>query len=228
VADHGDEDTGSDCCDNHRKEKWDVVNTRLKRTNSFDGLKPNREIVQERVEGCTDRECKPAARRHRPLCEQAGVDGPSFGLPELNAEPDEQAHPKNDKVCDNATIRPSVLAATELQREKEADNRRDEEDGAEDVELSSHSFEAGEIVFLAGRWRRLETEQDECHGNTTNGQVDVETPSPGDVVSERTSDQRATNGGQTVHRAHDTSVGCTLHQRRRVRNDEEGAGEQTG
>lgn len=74
----------------------------------------------------------------------------------------------------------------------------------------------------------MEEEDDECARDTSERKVDVEAPSPSDVVGEGTTHQWASNGGNAVHGTDHASVGRSLAQGNSVRDNEDSAREDTG
>lgn len=50
----------------------------------------------------------------------------------------------------------------------------------------------------------MDVEQDDEHGQAADGEVDVETPSPGDVFCKGTAEEGACDGGDSPHAAYET------------------------
>jgi hypothetical protein len=101
-----------------------------------------------------------------------------------NEEANEQ-NARDDKQRDNAAAVPSVGGTPPLQGKQEADNAWDEQD----CSLKVHQLELfpefqGRSTLLA--FGEVEKEDDEGGGNSAKGQVDIEAPSPGQVVGEGT------------------------------------------
>lgn len=81
--------------------------------------------------------------------------------------------------------------------------------------------------------RSLEEDEDDGRGDTTNRKVDVEAPSPANVVSEGSSQQRSDDTGKAIRSTDDAGERGTLLGRRREGNDcvragAEASGTQTG
>lgn len=45
----------------------------------------------------------------------------------------------------------------------------------------------------------MQEDEDDEHGETTDGEVDVEAPSPGDLFGENTAEERTGNRGDSPH-----------------------------
>ncbi len=88
------------------------------------------------------------------------------------------------------------------------------------------SHEADGIFVLAGRRCEEQGNTEDC--DSTDGQIDVETPAPRNLVSEGTTHERSRNGCEPVHSTNNPSVDRSLVERYSVCDDDEGAGEYAG
>lgn len=59
----------------------------------------------------------------------------------------------------------------------------------------------------------MDEEEDNDHGNATDGEVDVEAPSPSSMLGEGTAEKGAGDGGNTPHTADETKGERTLLER---------------
>lgn len=106
-----------------------------------------------------------------------------FLLPKLDADEGDKEDSEDCEKRDDSTIRPVVLAATPLKGEQKANNHGEEDGRAEQIELLQlrppAAFELSSCTS-----RGLVEECDERERDASNGQIDVETPTPGEFVSE--------------------------------------------
>jgi hypothetical protein len=106
-------------------------------------LEPNREVVDEDEERSAEAQDEPACASDGTVLQKAWRNGGVILLPDLNANKSDQEHTEDDEKGDDLSVRPRVFAATPLQSKEQADNHRQEDKGAEDVELLR--------LFLPGR-----------------------------------------------------------------------------
>lgn len=150
---------------------------------------------------------------------------PLAGCPSTNDEGE------TDKETDNNGRVPGVGNATVLDSQDEGNSGSHHQNNTEGVHLSDllneRRLDRHRIT------RSLEEDEDDGRRDTTNRQVDVEAPSPGNVVSESSSQQWSDDTGKAVRSANDAGERGTLLGRRRegddcVRAGAEASGTQTG
>ena len=153
-------------------------------------------------------------------------DDRQLALAHLKPAKGNDEHYEEHQENDDAGVAPGVARAAPLQRQEQADDGGDEEGGADGVELPQLLLQRQ--VAAARDAGRLEEEEDAGDGDGADGQVDVEAPTPADVIGEGSTEQRAGDGGDAVHGAYEAGVDGSLAQRNRVGDDDERPGEDAG
>ena len=100
--------------------------------------------------------------------------------PELDADEEKEADAGDDEEGDDAAAGPGVGGAAPLQGDEEADDSREEEGGAEDVELRE-ALAPGERAIrrvFAAVGDGFEEEENDGKRDAADGEVDVEAPAP--------------------------------------------------
>ena len=119
-------------------------------------------------------------------------------LPELDADEDDDHGAETTEQANDLGVVPRVLGTTPLQSEEEADDGGDEDGRAIEIELTD-SLNKSLVDRICRVTVDLDEEEDDNHGKTTDGQVDVEAPAPSDVLGEDTTQKRAGDGCDTPH-----------------------------
>lgn len=154
-----------------------------------------------------------------------------------------------DKKANDARVAPGIVGTTPLQSQEEADDGRDEDGAADEVELQN-ALKDGEALREFGVALDVDHPHDNGHGEAADGEINVEAPAPGDIVGKRAAEQRTGDGGDAPHAADETKGErafregnwsasskwlygrCDLSERNRERTsvgeNHYGAGEQTG
>lgn len=112
---------------------------------------------------------------------------------------------------------PGVRDAAVLDGQDEGDGGSHHQNHAEGIHLSDLFKQRcldGHRVS-----RSLEEDEDDGRRDTANGQVDVETPSPADVIGKGASQQRSDDAGKAVRRADYPGIRRALLRRRGEGND---------
>lgn len=129
-------------------------------------------------------------------------------------------------ATEKLTVTPLIFRAAPLQSQEQTDDRRDKDGSAGGIKLLGTLFEAdGCLVFAR---RRVEQECNTEDGHSTQGQVDVEAPSPRHVIRKGSTHQRASNGGEPIHGTNDSGVNRSFDQRHGVSHDDKGPREYPG
>lgn len=122
----------------------------------------------------------------------------------------------DQQADDNGRV-PGVGNAAVLHRQDEGHGGAHHQDDTQRVHLSDLLKERR--LDRHGVAGRLEEDEDDGRRDTSDGQVDVEAPSPGDVVGEGSAQQRSDDAGKAVGSTDDAGEGGTLLGRRREGND---------
>lgn len=96
-----------------------------------------------------------------------------------------------------------------MQSKEKADNGGDEDSGTSEVELANALHER-EVDAIGGVAVDMDEEEDDDHGETTDGKVDVETPAPSCIFGECTSEKRTRDGCNSPHTTDETKGKRTL------------------
>lgn len=170
---------------------------------------------EEGVHGVGDVLLEEARGNHRTLAIEVLQDGPE--------DPDEDPA---DAETNDSLVRPGVLDAAILDEEGVGDDTAHGERDTGGVHLQDALLPSR--LDGDGGARGREEQEDEGTGDGTDGKVDVEAPTPADVVGEGAADQGTDDAGETVGGADDTGEGRAAGRGRREGDDGVGSGTQTG
>lgn len=145
-----------------------------------------------------------------------------FDLEPLAEGPGADDEGEADQETDDNGRVPGVGNASVLHSQDEGDGGSHHQDDTERVHLSDLLRERR--LDRHGIARSLEEDEDDGGGDTTNRQVDVEAPSPGNVVGEGSSQQRSDDTGKAVRSSDDARKGGAFLGRRGKGDDCVGAG----
>lgn len=145
------------------------------------------------------------------VVDDARRDGGVVALVDLVETPEEEEQAKEDEEDDDADVGPVVRAAAPLQGEDETDDGREEEEGAEGVEFDDLFAPGGRLACEAVG---AEEEDDGGGGDTAEGQIDVETPSPGDVGCKDAAQYRAEDASHAEDCSYESHPHWSLRERR--------------
>ena len=79
-------------------------------------------VVDEKEKRATIAHCKPCAKGHTSLRDNARRDGSIVALPQLNDNESADKNTEQDKKCDDATIPPWIGASAPLESQQKADD----------------------------------------------------------------------------------------------------------
>ena len=113
-----------------------------------------------------------------------------------------------------------------MQGEEKTDDGRDEDGSASKVKLADTVHES-QVDAVGAVAVDMDEEEDDDHGEATDGKVDVEAPSPGGMLGEGTTKKRTSNGSNTPHAANKTKGKRSLLKRHDERQDDDGTREKT-
>lgn len=146
-------------------------------------------------------------------------------LPELNADENNSQDGEDHEEGDDLSVIPWVLGSTPLQGQQQAHNRWDEGEGAVKIELLDAGLPSE--ICHSSSLGTLEEDDDDGNSDCSDGEVNIETPPPGSSISEDTTEEGASNRGNSVHGSNEAGVHGTLRQGDRVCNDDQGSREDT-
>lgn len=144
-------------------------------------------------------------------------DHGSLTLVPAGKDPGGNDEDEADKETDDDGGVPSVGLTTVLDSENVGDGGAHHKDDADGVHLSDLLKERS--LLGDGSAGSLEEEEDDTGRDTSDGKVDVEAPSPRDVVGEGTAQERADDTGNTIGGTDDTGKGRSLLGRGRKGDD---------
>lgn len=189
-------------------------------------LEVNRNVVDGEEEGTCKDKGKSAHDGDGAVLDEVTRDHRSLTLVPAGKDPGSHDEDEADKETDDNGGVPSVGLATVLDSEDVGDGGAHHEDDADGVHLSDLLKERS--LLGDGGAGSLEEEEDDTGRDTSDGKVDVEAPSPRDVVGEGTAQERADDTSNTISGTDDTSKGGSLLGRGREGDDGIGTGSQTG
>lgn len=182
-------------------------------------------VVNHDEEACTKHGTEPGTSPYIAVQEDARRYSGVLLLAVLDVNETDDEEAEDDEEGDNAATSPSVLGASPLQRKQQAYDGRQEESGALEIELNKLLLPGG--LDLLSTTLDAQERDDECSCNCTKRQINIETPTPCEVVSEGTSHERTGNRSNAVHATDQSHVRGALAQRDSASNDEDGTAEDT-
>lgn len=99
-----------------------------------------------------------------------------------------------------------------MQSQQETHNGGNEDARTEEVDLED-AGQDGHVERIFRVAVNVQDEDDNEHSEATDGEVDVEAPSPGDVFCESTAEERTGDGGDSPHATDETKGKGTLVER---------------
>ncbi|CAE6454383.1 unnamed protein product, partial [Rhizoctonia solani] len=186
--------------DNNAKHKGENVDTGASRRVALGDLKVDGKIVGAEEQSQHDKELKgstnlSAATEHRGT--QNGTVAESvFPYNKCGAENAKHAKERNDNL-----IIPWTLISTPLQRKEQGSDHTECQDRTEPVEREPFLESSLAFVLVTAEGRTIGNEENDRHDSDhTKRQVDVEAPTPRDVVGECTTEEGADDTGERKNR----------------------------
>lgn len=195
------------------------------RGNAFDSLEPDRKIEHKKHEGGPHCEGGDGTKCDGALLEDARWDRRFFTAPKLDTHESDEEDGRTHNQTNDGGGAPCMFTTTPLERQQEGNDPREEDGSTDEVKLLQFVTVA-EFVGL-NAIRRGEEEDDDDNSHSADRQVDVETPSPGCMISERATHERAGDRSDPVHAADKTGIYGTFAERDRVSEDDQSAREDT-
>lgn len=191
-GDHSADDHGGDDGGQHHGEQLD---TGLHGGGALHTLEEDGHVIHEEEESTTEEEGEQGGSQHGALLQDLGWEGGLLANVDLGDGEENRQQTETDEQTDDAGVVPGVLVASPLEGQEKTDNRRDEQAGTDEIQL----FDAlqDRLSGVLVRDGETEDEQDNRNRDTTDGQVNVEAPSPRDAVGEHTTKQGSSNTGNT-------------------------------
>lgn len=163
-------------------------------------------------------------RANRPLFAQdPRRHGRALFEQDLDAAKDGDEQSEAQKASPDFAVGPGMHRATPLQRQQQRYDRRDEEEGAQDIDLLDLLLDRH--ISVSARRIREEKEHSRQR-NGTKREVDPETPSPRYPIRQRTAEDWAYHGRNPEHRRERGDVDRSLPQRHAVADDGHASAEQ--
>lgn len=166
-------DGGNDNGEQHGQ----IPDTRVDSRDALDGLKPDRDVVDENEKGCSGAKGIQTARPYGSVGKNSRRDRGIFALAVLDVYKQDDENAKEHKERNDATAVPGVCSTTPLQSKEQADDGGHEDKSTDRIKVPE-SLHKGLVLGLVDLGAGKE-EEDDNHCDGTNGQVDEEAPSPG-------------------------------------------------
>lgn len=174
-------------------------------------------IVTAYEKGSTETECKPCRSPHVAVLDQSRWHGGLVAPPPLDNNEQHSQDSTAYEQDDKARVTPFILDPAPLQSQETTDDTRKEECTAQEIQLRDLIHETEAIL---NRFRALEEEQDEKRRNQPNRQVDVEAPTPRDIVRQGTAHQGSGDTGNAKRGTDHTRVDGPFVQGHDLTHDE--------
>lgn len=159
---------------------------------------PLTKVKDEGEEASAEEETEHHGSKNVAVLEHSRRQCSLVSFPELDTNKHKDHEAKANKQANNLGVAPSILRATPLQGQDETHNGGDEDGRAEEIDfentLQDSHAQSGVRVAVD-----VQQEDDNEHGEAADGEVDVETPSPGDLLGEDTAEERTGDGGDSPH-----------------------------
>ncbi len=169
--------------------------------------------------GSRHRRGKTHADDHVPVVEDSLVDHGLVGDVILVPAEERQAEGSDDERQENAPGAPIIHHASGSEPEEERRHARSEQSRADVIEpFQLLRDAAGDLVLV-------EEDDDEDETETDDWQVDVEDPSPGDILGEASPDQRTGDSSDRPHGGEQREPLTTECEGDEISHDDLGAGD---
>lgn len=199
-----------------------VPHTRLGGTLIIDRLEVDRQIIHQHEVTPREEEDIQRSDPDGTVFEQTGGDHRPLAVEILPDTKDDEDEDPADGQADDCGGVPGVGLAAVLKGEDVSDHAAHDQAAAYEIHLENLLAERGDDgLSLLGR---VEEEQDDGGGDTADGQVDVETPPPRDMVGESATNERTNHRGDTIGTADDTGEERSLRGRSGKADDGVAAG----
>lgn len=192
----------------------------------MDGLEVDGDVVNSEEEGAGKDEGKGAHDPDGSVLDDSGGNHGSLALVPLEDSPSNDDEAESDEETNDDGGVESVSLATVLSRQDVRNGCTHHQRNTQGVHLSNLLQERS--LLGDGVARSLEEDEDDEGRDTTDGEVDVEAPSPRDVIGKGAADEGTDDTGDSVGGADDAGEGGSLLRGRGEGDDGVGAGAETG
>ena len=145
----------------------------------------DRKIIQEDEEGSSHGKDISTHGADGSVLQQARLQECTVSREVFDADEDENEDAKQDEAGNDTAIRPLLGSASPLHCQQVANDRGHQCECAGEVHLKKLLFHSR--LLGPGSLGCLEEQEDNGGGDSADGQIDVEAPSPGEIVREDTS-----------------------------------------
>jgi hypothetical protein len=170
------------------KNKGEVANTTACGRGIVNRLEVDGDVVDGKEEGTSKDEGKGAHDPNGAVLEDSDRNHGSLTLDVAGDGPNDRDSDPADKKADDDRRVPSMSLATILNRQNVGDGKTHHQDDAKGIHLKELLKKRS--LDRNGSTRSLEEQEDDGSRDTSDGEVDVETPSPRDVIGESTTEER--------------------------------------
>ena len=158
----------------------------MNRTDPENTLEVHGEVEQENDVAAHEEELVSGAGRERRRLVKSGHHHGVFAQPDLPANQSDNNQAKSNKQANDHAAVPGMAVAAILKGKNEAGDTTHGQSNADRVKIQKLDFQRS--ILGLGQIRELEEEEDDNSGKSTNGQVDIEAPSPSSLVGEDTAE----------------------------------------
>lgn len=187
--------------DGNGQNQRQVSHATHRRADVIDTLEVDRQVVDYQEIRAGEEEGEHGLHKVHPIPSQAERHHRPVLLAPLPRRKDSQDHDEADQQAHHLRRVPGIHGPAVVQREDIADDGAHSENHAHGVHLQELLAE-GCGLGLSGAGR-LEEQQDNERRNGPDGQVDVETPPPANLISKRPAKQRPHDSRNPITRAND-------------------------
>lgn len=225
VAGGRDQSTAEDGAKGDGDDEGQVADTAVGGGGPVDRLEVDGDVVNGEEEGAGKDKGKGAHDGDGAVLDETARDHGLLALVPAGKDPGGNDEDEADDEADDDGRVPGVGLAAVLDGEDVRDGGAHHEDDADGVHLSD-LLEKRSLLGDGGAGG-LEEEEDDAGGDTSDGKVDVEAPSPRDVVGEGAAQERTDDAGDTIGGTDDAGKGRSLLGRGREGDDGVGTRAQT-
>lgn len=194
--------------DGNPYDQRNVADTTFRRRYPGHGLEVDWQVVEEKEESTAEEEyIETGAPDDAPSKQPPLDEGPVPLKPFVDTKYNDD-QPKPDYEADHSLVAPRPGDTSVLKSQDKASHGCHDEETAQEVHLQHLLFE-GRLDGLESVGR-VEGEEDDGRSNATDGQVDVKTPAPAEVIGEDTPQQRTDDTGGSIGRPEQPGKGRPL------------------
>jgi len=178
---HAGGDRGDSASDDHRQ----VADARLGGRDAGHDLEVDGQVVEQQEEGAAEEKYVNHGGVDGALFQDTSDDHGTFAEEVFEDDEEHDDDPEGDEGADDRAGGPGFRYAAPLQRQEIADDACEHESVAERIHLKELLFQNS--FLWHSRRRSLEEKEDNDSGDAADRKIDIEAPSPRDMVCEYTS-----------------------------------------